>query len=304
MLGCVGRRPLMPRELLNGPFTLDHARRAGVSRSALRGKQWQRLATGLYSAREAPDDPFEVLSGWLRALPEGTTLAGATAAWLHGLKADPLNPIEVLVGPDRGVRSRPGLYVRRCVIQSGDLETVRGMPATTLHRTLADLCCWRSAVEALVVVDMAVEAGATDAVQIANYANSIRGKAGSVRLRKLAQIAEPAESAMETRLRWLFLRSGLPRPEVQVDIRVSAGAFVARADLYYPSARLIVEFDGANHKDRLISDYRRQNLILNAGYRLLRYTTADLRDRPDVIVAQVRAALAGPASREAQFRAL
>ncbi len=287
----------MPRELLNGPFTLDHARRAGVSRSALRGKQWQRLSTGLYSAREAPDDPFEVLRGWLRALPEGTAFAGATAAWLHGLKVDPLNPIEVVVGPDGGVRSRPGLYVRRCVMKSPDLLKVRGLPASTLHRTLADLCCWRSPVEALVVVDMAVESGATDVVQIAQYANRIRGKPGSVRLRQLAQIAEPAESAMETRLWWLLLRSGQPRPQVQVELRDSGGAFVARADLYYPAARLVIEFDGANHKDRLISDDRRQNLIVNAGYRLLRYTTADLRERPGVIVAQVQAALAAPAIR-------
>src|SRR5205823_14996223 len=103
-----------------------------------------------------------------------------------------------------------------------------------------------------------------------------------------------AESAMETRLRWLFLRSGLARPQVQVELRDSGGAFVARADLYYPVARLIVEFDGANHKDRLISDDRRQNLIVNAGYRLLRYTSADLRDRPEVILAQVRAAVAAP----------
>ncbi len=143
---------------------------------------------------------------------------------------------------------------------------------------------------------MAVESGATDVVQIAEYANRIRGKAGSVRLRQLAQIAEPAESAMETRLRWLLLRSGQPRPQVQVELRDSGGAFVARADLYYPAARLIVEFDGANHKDRLISDDRRQNLIVNA-YRLLRYTTADLRERPGVIVAQVQAALAAPAIR-------
>jgi very-short-patch-repair endonuclease len=297
MLRGMGRRPLVPPELLKGPFTLDHARRAGVSRSALRGKRWQRLATGLYSAREAPDGPMEVLGGWLHALPEGTTLAGATAAWLHGIKVDPLNPIEVLVGPDRGVHSRHGLYVRRCVVDSGSVVTVRGVPATTLPRTLVDLCRWRSAVDALVVLDMVIESGVMNAVQIAHHANSIRGQAGSARLRQLAQIAEPAESAMETRLRWLMLRSGLPRPQVQVDLRDSGGAFVARADLYYPTARLIVEFDGANHKERLVSDDRRQNLIVNAGYRLLRYTTADLRDRPEVVVAQIRAALAAPAIR-------
>jgi hypothetical protein len=35
----------------------------------------------------------------------------------------------------------------------------------------------------------------------------------------------------------------------------------------------------------------RQNRLLNAGYRLLRFTAADLRGTPEAIVAQVRAAL-------------
>jgi len=115
------------------------------------------------------------------------------------------------------------------------------------------------------------------------------------RLHTLALLAARAESPMETRLRWLLIQGGLPRPEVQTDLRDAASRFVGRADLYYPSARLVVEFDGGNHRERLVEDDRRQNLIVNAGYRLLRYTAADIYSRPDVVVAQVRAAL-GPKS--------
>jgi very-short-patch-repair endonuclease len=39
------------------------------------------------------------------------------------------------------------------------------------------------------------------------------------------------------------------------------------------------------------ADLRRQNAILNAGYHLLRFTGADLRN-PDSVVAQVRQARA------------
>ncbi len=63
-----------------------------------------------------------------------------------------------------------------------------------------------------------------------------------------------------------------------------SNAFVGRADLYY-------EYDGANHRDRLIDDNRRQNLLINAGFRLLRFTAADIHQRPEVVVAQVRSAL-------------
>jgi very-short-patch-repair endonuclease len=73
---------------------------------------------------------------------------------------------------------------------------------------------------------------------------------------------------------------------------------VGRADLLYPANRLIVEFDGRNHQNRLVADDRRQNLLINAGYRILRFTTADLRTQPHVVVAQVRAALTAPDRRD------
>jgi very-short-patch-repair endonuclease len=97
---------------------------------------------------------------------------------------------------------------------------------------------------------------------------------------------------METRLRWLLVTQGLPSPSAQVDLFDGAHQFVGRADLYYPSARLVIEFDGGNHRDRLVSDDRRQNALITAGYRVLRYTSADVYGRPDGIVGEVRTALA------------
>ena len=96
---------------------------------------------------------------------------------------------------------------------------------------------------------------------------------------------------METRLRWLLIRAGLPRPEVQVSLRDRDQRFLGRADLYYPAARLIIEYDGGNHRERLVEDDRRQNLLTNAGFRLLRFTAPDIYETPEVLVAQVRNAL-------------
>jgi very-short-patch-repair endonuclease len=54
---------------------------------------------------------------------------------------------------------------------------------------------------------------------------------------------------------------------------------------------LILEYDGANHRDRLADDNRRQNLLINACYRILRFTATDIHQRPEVVVAQVSSAL-------------
>ena len=89
----------------------------------------------------------------------------------------------------------------------------------------------------------------------------------------------------------MLIRARLPCPEVQTNLRDGAARFVGGADLCYPAARLVLEYDGGNHRERLVEDDRRQNLLINAGFRLLRFTAADIHARPDVVVAQVRAAL-------------
>jgi len=95
---------------------------------------------------------------------------------------------------------------------------------------------------------------------------------------------------METRLRMLLVLNGLPRPEAQVSI-YDGDLFLGRIDLYYRDARLGIEYDGAHHDGKLADDDRRQNLLQNAGVRLLRFTASDIYNNPDVVVRQVRAAL-------------
>jgi very-short-patch-repair endonuclease len=289
IVASVARKPYIPPGLTKGPFTLEEARAAGLTLSALRGRTWRRIGTELYCASGWDDDPWQLLKAWQETLPEGAVFAGNTAAWLWGLDLEPTRPIEVIVPVASGVRTRAGLNVRRCSLQPRDATRVRGLRVTTLTRTLSDLCRQRSALESLVALDMALRIGLLDRTDLSRH--------HSRKLRSLAALAAPAESPMETRLRWLMVESGLPMPEVQVDLKDDSGRFVGRADLYYPSARLAIEFDGGNHRERLVEDDRRQNLLMNAGYRLLRFTGADLLGRPNVVRAQVRDALLDPNAR-------
>ncbi len=88
----------------------------------------------------------------------------------------------------------------------------------------------------------------------------------------------------------LFVLARLPRPEAQVPI-YDGHRFLGRVDLFYRDARLAIEYDGSTHKDSVAEDNRRQNLLLGAGIRLLRFTAGDIYNSPDVVVAQVRSAL-------------
>ena len=249
------------------------------------------MGRGLYCWTGWRRDAWRLISAWSRILPQEAIFAGKTAAWLSGLKVEPADPVEVIAPIGSGMRSRTGLAVRCTAVEVGDCVEIRGLRATSLNRTLCDLSAQLVCVDALCVIDMAVAARRTDRRTLIEYAGDVRGRPGASRLRQLAELAAPAESPMETRLRWLLLNSRLPRPEVQADLRDDDGRFIGRADLYYPAARLVIEYDGANHRDRLVEDNRRQNLLVNAGFRLLRFTASDLA-QPAVVVAQVQRALA------------
>jgi very-short-patch-repair endonuclease len=258
---------------------LAQARAAGLTARSLQGKAWRRLGTGLYCWNGMSEDPWQVLGAWQSVLPADAIFAGATAAWISGLEFQPTGPVEIVVPPRSGMRSRPGLSVRRWLIPPCDVVTNRGLRTMNLPRTLRDLCLRWPAVEVLVAIDMALKKRLIDPT-------TLRGH----RLRALAALAAPAESPMETRLRWLLIQRGLPRPEVQVKVG-DKDSILGRADLYYPQARLIVEYDGTNHRDRLAEDNRRQNRLLSAGFRLLRFTAGDIYNQPEVVEWQVRDAL-------------
>jgi len=260
----VGRRPRIPPELKRKPFTLDEARAAGLTLDALRGNSWKRLGSELYCWAGLRDDTWHLLAAWRKRLHPDVKFAGFTAAWLYHLDVEPDHPVEVILPTRSGIQSRPGLLVRHCALRPEDVVRVRGLPATTIQRTFRDLRRRLSDVELLVLADEALRRG----------------------LGRFHELAEPAESPMETRLRWLLIKARLPRPQVQADLRVG------RADLYFPTARLVIEFDGGNHRDRLVEDNRRQNAFIDAGFRMLRYTAADVYQKPELIVTQVRKALA------------
>lgn len=260
---------MIPHELKRRPFTLNEARAAGLTRRVLAGRSWRRIGPSLYCWAGFKDDNWQILAAWHARLPTAI-FAGLTSAWFDGIDVDPRHPMQVFVPTTSGVRSRPGLDVRRCDLQPADVRQIRGLPATKTDRTFRDLRRQLSPIEFLVLADQALR----------------------LKLGRFAELAEPAESPMETRLRWTLIQAGLPRPHVQTALRDREGMFIARADLYYPSARLAIEYDGTNHRDRLIDDNRRQNRVINAGFRLLRFTAADLAQRPDAIIALVRAALA------------
>lgn len=281
-----------PVTLARGPFFVADARRAGLKWDDLQSDRWRRLSRGQYASSVLREDIRLRLRAASQRLPTSYAFSGATAAWLWGLDMEPCQPIEITIGRDVPVRARSGIRLRRASLPVVDVTTVHGFRVTSPLRTVCDLGSGRNLVEAVVAVDAAVRAAVIELSALTRYVATHSGYKGVKRLRRSVALADPrSESPMETRLRMELVIARLPRPRVQVALHRTPGEFVARADLYYPDRRLVIEYDGANHRERLTSDLRRQNALVNAGFHLLRFSAADLAV-PRHVVEQVRQARA------------
>ena len=246
------------------------------------------MSRGQYASWRLPSGVRLTLRAAARRMPAGYAFSGQTAGWLLGLDLAPCDPIEVTVDRTVPIRARAGVRLRRAALSESEVISIDGFRATSPLRTVRDLGSGRDQVESVVAIEMAARAGIVELQDVAWYVASHAGEKGIKRLRRATAAADPrSESPMETRLRLELLRARLPPPCVQADLYDAAGRFLGRADLYYPDRWLVIEYDGENHRDRLVSDMRRQNALLSAGYHVLRFTAADLRIAGSV-AAQVR----------------
>jgi len=283
---------MVPIELRKGPFTPAEAGVVGITRGQLRGAGYRRLSSGLYCWAGLKECPELMLAAVARRLPAGAAFSGRSAAWRHGLDVAPCEPIEVTIPQSIGCRWRAGASVRRAALAREEIVQRRGLPTTCALRTVVDLGGRDPLTEGVVAADLFLHARLVTIAKLRTYVAKHPGAKGVARLRRVVDLAEPkAESAMETRLRMLLELARLPRPEVQVSVHDDQGHFMGRPDLLYPVQCLAIEYDGGNHRDRLVDDNRRQNGLVGAGYRLLRFTAADVYGTPDSIVMQVRHSL-------------
>lgn len=222
-------------------------------------------------------------------LPPAAVFSGRTAAWLHGLDVEPGERIEVTIPKSLGVTTRSGMIVRRSALAAGDVVKRRGFPVTSPLRMLLDVSGRLSVTEAVVIADMALHAKLIHPEALRRSIQGYEGVWGVKRLRRVALHVEPAsESPMETRLRMLLILARLPKPHAQAPIHDRSGRFLGRPDLYYPDVRLAIEYDGRTHRSTLVEDNRRQNRLVHAGIRLLRFTSGDIYNSPGSVVALVR----------------
>lgn len=112
--------------------------------------------------------------------------------------------------------------------------------------------------------------------------------------RALRLVRGGVESPKETELRLLLLGAGLPEPTCGFQLRDASGREIGWFDLAWPKWRVIVEYDGDQHRrstrqyDRDISRF---DAAADVDWRVVRVRSAGLGVRRHETVARVERAL-------------
>ncbi len=121
-----------------------------------------------------------------------------------------------------------------------------------------------------------------------------RGRGRRRAVTALGLIRLGAESRPETLLRLLLGDSGCPEPEVNPELHGVRSRWTHRADLVYRARRVVVEYDGDQHRTstrQYEHDIRRFDDFADDGWRVVRVRAHGLFVDPTGTVARVRSAL-------------
>ena len=277
-------------------FTRRQALECGLSVRQLehgtRTGRWCRLYRNVYRMAGTPPSDLQSLYAAVLAGGAGAVASHRGAGWLWGL-SDQLR-LEI-AGPLQRSPGR-GVIVHRRPLDDIRVVVRRGVPSTDPLRTVVDLAARGD--EALVVgaLDRGIANGlyTASAVGAELQRRSGKGVPGVALLRGVLGRRLDAEgertSALESAMDRLLVRLGLLMPVRQY--RVPGTRY--RLDYAWPTFRLTVEIDGyADHAglDAFRYDRERQNALVLAGWTVLRFTWADVRDRPEWVAVQIERAL-------------
>ncbi|CAH0250931.1 hypothetical protein SRABI76_03241 [Microbacterium oxydans] len=117
-------------------------------------------------------------------------------------------------------------------------------------------------------------------------------RVGAARLRQAIDlIREDSWSARESELRCRIVWSGLPEPELNIDVHDDHGRFIACIDLAYPAQKVGIEYQSLLHARRYAEDVERLAALRAAGWTVIEVTSV-LLARPDALIDRIRGALA------------
>lgn len=284
----------------HGLFRWSDAIRAGVTEQDLRtlaAEGWCiPVHRGVYRVAAAPQSDHQAVLAavWSHT---GSVASHRAAAFIWGLLGYHRAQPEVSV--ETGRRQPTGGIVHASLWLPSSHVTVRdGIPVTRVARTIFDLAGVQPLGRMEQVIDDAISRRLCTQQQLEKvfFALARRGRRGTAAMRELLEDMGPGyiapASELEREARKLFAARGIPQPRFEVHL--GDDDVIGRVDCTWAEARLVVELDSHRFhgsKAARERDRQRDNRLVAAGWRVIRVTWDDIKQRPDEVVAQIRSAL-------------
>lgn len=202
-------------------------------------------------------------------------VTGVAASALHGAKwvDAQKTPIE-LNYPNN--KSPQGIVTRDETLLDDEVQTLHGLPVTTLPRTVFDLARRGTMPEAVARLDALANATHfTKKDDVLDLLPRHRRLSGAPRVPKVLDLVDAgAQSPRETWLRLLLIDAGFPRPRTQIPV-LGPGDRRPRyyLDMGWEDRMIAVEYDGEHHRtsrDTYTNDITRSDYIHDLGWRMIR----------------------------------
>lgn len=287
------------------PFAVTREGGLGLTYEATRSSGLQLTSRGVRLPSAAASTELGRLLAAQLPLREECVLSHTTAARLHGL------PLPLALERDLRVhvtmpRELPRPRRRDIVTHHARLlpeqwQTVGDLRLTTVARTYVDMAGALTFDSLVALGDVALRAHRVTEEELLAMALWRRRYPGRTRaVLAIDWLDAKAESPQESRLRVLLRQAGLPRPAVNQEIRDDRGRFLARGDLVFREARVIVEYDGEVHAPmpQRAKDAARRARLREAGWIVVEIVGEDMAV-PSRVIDRVRNALRDEMNRRA-----
>jgi hypothetical protein len=291
-------------------MTASELAAAGVSRGQLRRLVHRgallRLARGVFApadlvAAEAGSPPGEHalrVAVALAVSSPGAVASHHSAALIHALELLGRKPGETVAltrSPGTvGCRTGgPGVRIHIAALPAAHVVTRRGLPVTSVGRTVVDLARASSFVAGVVAADSALRSGQASKADLDLCITECAGWPGIQNARRVVAFADGrAESVLESISRVVFEELGLPPPDLQAWVG-DENEIIGRADFLWRAYRTVGEADGAvKYADpaRAMAQLKRDARLRAAGFEVVHFTWRDITRTPDQVAATIKTA--------------
>jgi hypothetical protein len=230
---------------------------------------------------------------WMAAVlacGEGAVLSHRDAAVLLELRPSSRRLIDVTAARSR--RGHRGITIHRVRHLHPEDRTIRdGIPVTSVARTMLDYAEVAPLWALRRLVEAAEKRRVFDLGAVERLFARSRGRRGLKSLSAvIAEYSDPPTTMNDFERDFLELcdLAGLPRPEMNVLVEGFS------VDAFWREQRVVVELDSRTHhmtRRAFEEDRVRDATLQLAGYRVIRISSRRLREKPEAVVATLRALL-------------